>query len=69
MLTKPEITKIKVIIYQRDIKEWHAITFDISDKHCEKWIGEATCETRYEAEEYAKQMEDFYLCDLEVNHG
>lgn len=66
MSKKPNIEKIEVVIYQRDIKEWHAIAFDVTDKNSRKWLGEQVCPTRYEAEQYKRDLEDFYLCDLEV---
>ncbi len=65
----PEIEKIEAVIYQIDINRWKVIIFDITDKHYRKFMVEDVVRTRYEAEQYAKDTEDFYLCDLEVSYG
>jgi len=68
-MIKRDVKAIEVVIYQRDIKEWHAIAFDVSEKNHRHWLGETICESRSEAEQYAIDIEDFYLCDLEVTDG
>lgn len=59
------VERIERVIYQTDIMQWKVILFDVSDKHCRKLICETERDTRYEAEGFAKMMEDKLLCDLE----
>lgn len=65
----PDIEKLEAIIYQIAVNRWKVLMFDVTDKHHRKFMVEDVVRTRYDAEQYAKDMEDFYLCDLEVKHG
>ena len=52
------IDKLESIIYQTGVKRWKCILFDVSDKNSRKLIAEEECETRFQAEEFAKLTED-----------
>lgn len=65
----PEIEKLEAIIYQIGVRDWKVLVFDVSDKNNRKLFAEDVLPTRYAAEQFAKDLEDIYLCDLEVSLG
>jgi hypothetical protein len=64
-----QVKEIKAVIHQVDYKNWRCLILDNSNPAKPVFLTEETGLSRIQAEEFAQDMEDFYVCGLDVNVG